>query len=187
MRDALSSLDRKSFCIPVRDKQDRITSIKVDRLVQIHDFEIWNQSEVIEKNQYFKLTIHAVFFEHFKTSKRTYFHLPADINRRLRSLTKGRPNAGVELFIKHLYQALHCSEENKVSYSYNKLCEIMNLFRHLKNKHHSRIKTTITKALDTAIRIGLVESVEESKTQYGMPKYVIYFKSEVKENLSLVA
>jgi hypothetical protein len=185
VRDALSTLDKKRFCIPVYAKDNKIKSIKVDRLVQIHEFELWNQSEIIEKNQTFKLTIHNVFFE--LSGRRTYFHLPANLNRKLRSITKGRPNAGVELFIKHLYQALHCSKTNSVEYSYTKLCEIMNLFRHQKNKHHSRIKKTIDKAFDTAQKIGLIDEVVEGTGKYGGIKYTLTFHQDAQSNISLVA
>ncbi|MBT31303.1 MAG: hypothetical protein CMO01_16740, partial [Thalassobius sp.] len=116
------------------------------------------------------------FFD-YKAEKthNTYFLLPADINQKLRKAQKGRPNVSIELFIKHLYQAQHCSKNAKIEYYHNTLTQVMNLDRYKKNSHYSRIKKTIDNAFRVSIEIGLVSNIEETEGKYGNKKYIIYF------------
>ena len=144
----------------------------VSPLIQIHGFgtekNIWETS--------LKITVDSCFFDFSNTKKQTYFSIPYDLNKSMRQVTKGRPNVSIEFLIKYLYQSKHCSNTNKVEYSYTKLVDIMNLERYVKNKNYPRIKKAINKGFETAKKIGLIEDVKESKNMLDELKYIIYFK-----------
>ncbi|MBT28903.1 MAG: hypothetical protein CMO01_04505 [Thalassobius sp.] len=113
--------------------------------------------------------------------KQSYFNLPINLNKELRTINPGRPNAGIELFIKCLYQALHCAKSDKIEYSHNRIMEIMKLDRHKKNNHTKRIKPTIKKGFETAIKLDIIKKYEEAKTEFGGLKYVIYLNKKLKK------
>ena len=161
---ALISLGNKRFIY--QKNKDFI----VGRLVEIHGFG----TEKKFTKTTFKITIDSMFCE-LGEKNNNYFKIPLDLNERLRSVTKGRPNASIEFLIKKLYQSKHCSPNNKVEYGYKTLIGIMNLERHIKNRNHSRIKLTIAKGFKTCKNIGLIDKIEEGKNMYGELKYVIYF------------
>ena len=165
-RKALSSLEHKRFIYLDHDQYI------VGPLVQIHGF---GTEEELSKTT-LKITIDSCFFEFGAKKENTYFNIPMDLNKRLRGATKGRPNVSIEFLVKYLYQSKHCSPNNKADYGYKKLIDIMNLERHIKNRNHSRIKSTIAKGFEVCKNIGLVDRVEESENMFGELKYVIYFQ-----------
>ena len=126
-----------------------------------------------------KLTI-APCFNYKSSGDKSYFHVPYDLNKRLRSVTKGRPNASVELLVKYLYQSKHCTNSNYVEYNYGTLYSIMNLNKYVKNKNYPRIKKTLNKAFQTCKDIGLVNKIEEGKNSLNEPKYIFYFSKHDK-------
>ncbi|WP_020531861.1 hypothetical protein [Flexithrix dorotheae] len=179
VNSAIIRLHRKEFIVPVQfyeeDKKSTYKGVKIEPLLQIHEMGEWENSKTRKKTQVYKLTISGVFLN-INEKKSNYFNLPADLNKNLRSINPGRPNAGIELFIKCLYQAVHCSKENCIEYSHNRLVEIMKLERHKKNKNYTRIKDTIEKAFKTAMALEIIESWEQAKTKYGGVKYVLNWK-----------
>ncbi|WP_020531867.1 hypothetical protein [Flexithrix dorotheae] len=75
------------------------------QLIRIYKYEEGQVKP--DENGLLRLTVNAVFFDFAQNRKNTYFNLPSDINKRLRGLSPGRPNVGIELFIKCLFQAIH--------------------------------------------------------------------------------
>lgn len=177
VKDALASLHYKEFMVPVVGEKNsrKKVGFKIVRLVQfIEAYKFIDQKEETT----FLVQVDACFFDYKAEKKQnTYFLLPADINQKLRKAQKGRPNASIELFIKHLYQARHCSKNTKIEYYHNTLTQVMNLDRYKKNSHYSRIKKTIQNAFRVSIEIGLVSKIEMAQGKYGNMKYVIHFSS----------
>ncbi|UZR97261.1 hypothetical protein [Chondrinema litorale] len=171
---ALLSLHRKEFLIPYQymDGKKEVRGISIVPLLQIHAVEQWDDLSNRKKTQLYKMTVSGIFFN-INEKQNSYFNLPVNLNNRLREINPGRPNVGIELFIKCLYQSLHCAKSNTIEYGYNKLVEIMKLEKYKKNNHHKRIKPTIEKAFKTALKLGIILKFEEAKSKYGGLKYVI--------------
>lgn len=160
--DALIELDKKKFIVPCRNGD-----IRFPRLVNIDKTNVNNKKITVTVDESFIV---------LQDKESTYFELPSNINKKLREISTGRPNVGVELFIKCLYQAKHCSKDNTVEYSYGRLIEIMRLENHLKKRNHSRIRKTIDKAFLTAKKFNLIASFKEGRTRFSEVKYIITFK-----------
>ena len=166
VKDSLWSLNRKRYAL-VRDAEKKHT-ISISHLVEVHEVYTNNPNVL-------KVTVEGLFFD-FGQKMSQYFYVPSDINARLRKVTTGRPNAQVELFIKCLYQAKHCSDDNKVEYSYKTIFDLMHMHKLVENGHRNRIKDTMKKAFETAKKIDLVKEVKEGKDRFGGVKYIIKFK-----------
>lgn len=179
IRTALTNLHRKEFLIPKQyfdnKKKSEYRGVKIEPLMQIHEIGEWTKTQNRKKTQVFKITVSGIFFD-YKERNQTYFNLPTDLNKRLRSINKGRPIVGIELFIKCLYQAVHCAKKTYIEYSHNRLIEIMKLEKHKRNKNYDRILKTIHKGFETAIKLGIIDSWQEAKTKYGASKYVLVIK-----------
>ncbi|MBX2840441.1 MAG: hypothetical protein KTR26_01620 [Flammeovirgaceae bacterium] len=177
VKDALASLHYKEFMVPVTGEKDNRKKVgfKIVRLVQfIEAYKFLDQKEETT----FLVQVDSCFFDYKSEKKQnTYFLLPGDINQKLRKAQKGRPNVSIELFVKHLYQAQHCSKNSKIEYYYNTLIQVMNLDRYKKNSHYSRIKKTIENAFRVAVEIGLVTKIDIVPGKYGNKKYVIQFSN----------
>ncbi len=176
VRKALQNLHHKEFLIPVTrydaNRRDTGRGFMVKKLVEIHEFLDFEK----EGSKVLKVTVDSCFFDFQYNKNNTYFNIPADLNKRLRSVSVGRPNVGIELFIKCLYQAIHCSKSNVVEYSYPTLINIMRLDKHKKNGNQGRIKPTIEKALNIAQKLNLISNIKEGRTQFGELKYVLTLK-----------
>ncbi len=166
VKDSLWSLNRKRYAL-VRDAEKKHT-ISISHLVEVH--EVYTN-----KPNILKVTVEGLFFD-FERKISQYFHVPSDINTRLRKVTTGRPNAQIELFIKCLYQAKHCSQNNQVEYSYKTIFDLMHMHKLVENGHRNRVKDTMQKAFDMAKKIDLVKEVKEGKDRFGGVKYIIKFK-----------
>ncbi|UZR98312.1 hypothetical protein [Chondrinema litorale] len=181
--DSLLGLHYREFLIPVpkmdKNGKERI-SIDIRRLVEIHNIDLGNlEDNFREKDHLYKITIDSSFFN-FERKQNTYFELPSDLNKRLRKVTVGRQNIGVELFIKCLHQSYQLSKntgKSVVEYTYEKLEEIMRLYRYKAIGQHGRITPTIIKAFTTAQKLGLIESWEESRSKWGGKKYILYLSA----------
>lgn len=174
VKTSFQKLHHREFIVPItkyNPSKGMGHGFEIRRLLEIHSFlSFENGSKTI------KVSIDSSFLNLPSNSKNsTYFALPIDINKKLRSISTGRPNVGVELFIKCLYQAKHCTKENKVEYSYNRLVEIMRLDKYKKSNNYKRIKPTIGKGMDMAKKLGLVKKVTEELTKFGEVKFVIQF------------
>ncbi len=180
VKDALKNLHCKQFFIPtIRDDKNSnevYNGIEIMQLIRIYKYEEGQVKP--DENGLLRLTVNAVFFDFAQNRQNTYFNLPSDINKRLRGLSPGRPNVGIELFIKCLYQAIHCTREEKIEYSYNRLVEIMKLEKHKKNRNYSRVQATIDKAFDLSIRLGIISTVEEMTNKLGNRKYILFINNE---------
>ncbi|WP_020533312.1 hypothetical protein [Flexithrix dorotheae] len=163
VKDALFALNQKKYFVG-----NSGNDIKITQLVEVHKINKNNPDKL-------KIIVEGSFFDFNPSMKNSYFNIPVDLNKLLRSVSRGRPNAGIELFIKCLYQAKHCSTTGSVEYSYDKLFDIMKLEKLVKNRHKDRIPRTIQNAFETAKKIGLVEEVKEEKSRFGGVKYVIEF------------
>ena len=177
IRMALTNLHRKEFLIPKQyfdsSKKSEYRGVKIEPLMQIHEIGEWTKVQNRKKTQVFKITVSGIFFD-YKQRSQTYFNLPANLNRQLRTINKGRPIIGIELFIKCLYQAIHCARKtDQLEYSHNRLIEIMKLDKHKRNKNYDRINKTIHKAFETAIKLGIIDSWKEEKTKWSAVKYVL--------------
>ena len=161
-KNALFDLNSKKYVIDSNDE------IIVTNLVEIHTIDKKNNNKL-------KVIVEGSLFDFNKGKRSTYFHVPSDINKKIRKVTTGRPNAQIELFIKCLYQAKHCTNTNTVEYTYDRLFDIMKLQKLLENRNNHRIKPTIQRAFETAKKIGLVKSVREERAKFGSTKYVIEF------------
>ena len=185
IREAILNLHRKEFVIPreylSKDKKTRVKEISISPLLQLHKVQQMETLSGVKKGTYFKITIDSVFFDFTKENKNTYFNLPANLNMRLREINTGRPNTGVELFIKCLYQASHCAKANTIEYGYQRLSEIMRLERYKENNNHSRIKKTIEKAFNTAIKLSIIHEWKEGVGAYGEKKFILSLTKNLKE------
>ncbi|MBX2842899.1 MAG: hypothetical protein KTR26_14105 [Flammeovirgaceae bacterium] len=159
VKEALFGLNQKKYVLI------KNSSISISHLVQVHEVDGKNPNKL-------KITVEGCFFNFEKES---YFHLPADINKKIRKFSTGRPNAQVELFIKCLYQAKHCTKNNTVEYSYDTVFKLMKLQKLVDNKNHKHIQPTIEKAFDLAKKLDLVKSIKEGKDRMGKVKYNIEF------------
>ncbi|MBX2840551.1 MAG: hypothetical protein KTR26_02170 [Flammeovirgaceae bacterium] len=168
--DALLRLHRKEFLVPhqYEDKEKKVSGFDIVPLLQIHGVENWEMKENRTKKQVYKLTVSGIFFNIHQKEKHTYFNLPGDLNAKLREINTGRPNVGIELFVKSLYQVIHCSKKPIVEYSHNRLIEIMKLRTHRK----TRAEATIMKAFDTAEKLGIIKGYKREKSHRSL-KYVI--------------
>ncbi|MBX2843368.1 MAG: hypothetical protein KTR26_16470 [Flammeovirgaceae bacterium] len=164
VKKAFFSLNDKKFLIVEDD------NLTISKLVEIHKIDKKNPN-------LFKITVEGLFFNFDKSKnyQNRYFHIPSDINKQIRKVTIGRPNAGVELFIKCLYQAKHCSKDGKVEYSYSKVYKLMKLENLVKNRNTGRIKDTIQKAFDIAKKLDLISNVEMGETNLREKKYILTF------------
>ena len=175
IKNSILSLHRKEFIYYENEE------FVFGSLVQVHgmrpdDEDIWKST--------LKITIAACF--NYQTSEdKTYFTVPFDLNQRLRKVTVGRPNASVEILVKYLYQSKHCSNANKVEYSFSKLSSIMNLKKYVKNRNYPRIRKTLDKAFQTCKDIGLVSRIEEGKNTLDEPKYTFYFHQTPENQMTL--
>ncbi|WP_020529791.1 hypothetical protein [Flexithrix dorotheae] len=175
VKTSFQKLHHREFLIPItkyNPSKGMGHGFEIRRLLEIHSFlSFENGSKTI------KVSVDSSFLNipSNKQQSSTYFALPIDINKKLRAISTGRPNVGVELFIKCLYQAKHCTSENKVEYSYNRLVEIMRLDKYKRSNNYKRIKPTIEKGMDMAKKLGLVSEVKEEVTKFGEMKFVIIF------------
>ncbi|UZR99177.1 hypothetical protein [Chondrinema litorale] len=174
VKDALMSLHYKEFLVPFNTKNR--TGFKIKRLIELLEYSKFKDSQA-DGDYKFRLMVDACFISYQVEKAQTYFYIPSDVNLTLKKINPGRPNPSIELFIKCLYQAKHCSTTGRVEYSFSKLSDIMNLNRYKRNNNYSRIKKTIDKAFETALKLDLVESVEEDRARSGEVKYMIKFAS----------
>ncbi|UZR97812.1 hypothetical protein [Chondrinema litorale] len=176
VKASFQKLHHREFLIPItkyNPTKGMGHGFEIRRLLEIHSFlSFENGSKTI------KVSVDSSFLNLPSNKPSTYFSLPIDINKKLRAISTGRPNVGVELFIKCLYQARHCTSENKVEYSYNRLVEIMRLDKYKRSNNYKRIKPTINKGMDMAKKLGLVSKVTEELTKFGEIKFVIEFAEE---------
>lgn len=178
---SLLSLHRKDFLVPYKyiDSTKKVRGFAISPLIMIHGIEEWENLSDRKKSNRLKITVSGVFFNIYE-KRHSYFNLPINLNRKLRTINPGRPNAGIELFIKCLYQALHCAKTDKVEYSHNRIMDIMKLDRHKKNNHSQRIKPTIKKGFATALKLDIIKEYKEAKTEFGGLKYVITLNKKLK-------
>ncbi len=172
VKDALMSLHYKEFLVPFSNKKRQ--GFKIKRLIELLEYSKFKSSNS-DGDYKFKLMIDACFVSYQVEKSHTYFYFPLHINTKLKRINPGRPNPSIELFIKCLYQAKHCSTNGRVEYTFSKLSDIMNLNRYKKNNNYSRIRKTIEKAFDTAYKLDLVQNVSEDRARSGEVKYVIEF------------
>jgi len=172
VKDALMSLHYKEFLVPFTTKKR--TGFKIKRLIELLEYSKFKNSSS-DGDYKFKLMVDACFVSYQVEKAQTYFYLPLHVNAKLKKINPGRPNPSIELFVKCLYQAKHCSTNGRVEYSFSKISDIMNLNRYKKNNNYSRIRKTIEKAFETAFKLDLVDNVKEDRAKNGEVKYVIEF------------
>lgn len=177
IREALLSLHKKEFIVPNRyydnKKKNWVQRISIFPLLQIHEVEQLENFANTKKGVKFKITVADFFIGYEKEKRQNYFNIPSDLNQRLRRITRGRPNAGVELFLKYLYQAVHCSKNDTIEYNYNSLVDIMRLDKYIANNNHKRIRPAIEKAFEAAIKLGIIKTWLETKNKWGSVKFVL--------------
>lgn len=180
VEDALLRLHRKEFLVPYQyeDKKKTVNGFNIVPLLQIHGVENWEMKQNRAKKQVYKLTVSGVFFNIHQKEEYTYFNLPGDLNKKLREVNTGRPIIGIELFIKSLYQVIHCSKKPIAEYTHNRLIEIMKL----SDQRKSRVDSTIIKAFETAQKLDIIKGYKKEKSHRSL-KYIIdlNFKKMKKE------
>ncbi|MBX2843233.1 MAG: hypothetical protein KTR26_15795 [Flammeovirgaceae bacterium] len=185
VKSAIAALHYKEFVVPIlKHKRERgkvvdtYRGIEIRRLVEIKGVGVWEKSEREEV----KVIVDAAFFDFEETDKKkevAFFQVPGDLNKKLK-VNQGRPNKSVELFIKFLYQSIHCLDgKTIIEFNYSTLKDVMDLTRYNRQGQPGRIPKVLEKAFDTAIKLNLIKKVKKARNSIGGEKYILTLKETI--------
>lgn len=178
---ALLSLHYKHFFVPYETKKS--IKIRSANIVRIHEIEILKKEIEREKGTTIKVTVSSMFFDFEpnqqnikKVNNDHYFHVPANLNSRIRQMSNARLSAGTIMLVKAIYHNRHFAlraGNHKIEFALDKLIDIMNLNKHVERRQMKRAETAIEKGLQLAKKMRLIQNVEKTTTKTGKPKYIL--------------
>ena len=109
--------------------------------------------------------------------KRDYFYVPKDINKQVQEHTNGkRISASAYLFNTYIHLLKGAAKNKKVSISYDKLIQVMQLEKEREIWHYTRISRYLLAAFEIAADRGVITKIQADKGSKGQDIYIFYWQ-----------